>query len=60
MINIVEKEELSVDNMQIGLEAVIALIRIHRDFISIISDFLPKRSSNQNLFVGKDSLEENA
>lgn len=59
MINIVEKEELSVDNMQIGLEAVIALIRILRDFISIISDFLPKRSGNQNLFVGKDSLEEN-
>lgn len=60
MMNIVEEEELSVDNMQIGLEAVIALIRILRDFISIISDFLPKRSSNQNLFVGKDSLEENA
>lgn len=59
MINIVEKEELSVDNMQIGLEAVIALIRILRDFISIISDFLPKRSSSQKLFVGKDSSNDN-
>lgn len=46
------------DSMQIGLEAVIALIRILRDFISIISDFLPKRSNARNLSVDKASFKD--
>ena len=46
------------DNMQIGLKVVIELIRVLRDFVSIISDFLPKRSGGSSL--NKTSFDKNA
>ncbi len=46
------------DNMQIGLKAVVELLRILRSFVSIISDFLPKRSGSKLSFADKASGED--
>lgn len=57
-VNEKSKGGLFVDNMQIGLKVVVELLRILRSFVSIISDFLPKRSGSKFSFADKASDEK--